>query len=169
MATIYQQWGAADADVRTTAFPQLTKVNGTNIPVASYAFDAGTDEAIFLDFDAVQYGSGDLTVELQWYAATATSGAVVWGAQIAAVTPNTDTTDAETDSLSTAATVTDSHLGTTARRRHRAVITLTGASLDSLAARDDVRLRIYRDADNGADTLAGNVHLERVTVSYSDT
>jgi hypothetical protein len=167
MATVYIPLDARAAELRTTAFPQLIRANGTNIPVSGYAFDATTEEAIFFDFPAVQYGSGNVTVWLDWYADTASSGVVRWSAQLAAITPDTDTQDVETDALATAATVDDTHLGTTGQRLHRAIITVT--ALDSLATNDDVRLRIARVAANAADTMTGDAILTRVTVSYSDT
>lgn len=167
MATVYHEFFARDGALRSTAFPQLVQADGTNIPVAGYAFDAATDEAVFFDFRAINYGSGNLTVDLDWYADTATSGNIVWGAQLAAITPDTDSQDVETDSLATANTVTDSHIGTVGQRLHRASITVS--NLDSLASGDDVRLRIYRDADNASDTMTGDAILTRVTVSYSDT
>ena len=167
MATVTQVFEARSADLRTSGFPQLVRHNGTNIPVAGYAFDAATEEAIFFDFRATRYGSGNLTVDVDWYSTAATSGAVMWGAQIAAITPTTDTQDVETDALATVATTTTSHPGTTTQRLLRTSITVS--SLDSLAADDDVRIRISRVAANAADTMTGDVIATRVTVSYSDT
>jgi hypothetical protein len=167
VATVYQQVNPAAGTLRTAAFPAIVQANGTNIPVRGLAFDAATQEEVWFRLRAVNYGSGDLTVDLDWYADTASTGDVVWGAALAAVTPNTDTQDVETDALATAATVTDSHLGTTGQRLHRASITVS--SLDSLAADDHVALQVYRDADNGSDTLTGDAILVALTVSYSDT
>lgn len=167
MATVSQVFEARSADLRPTAFPQLVRNNGTNIPISGYSFDASTEEAIFFDFRATRYGSGNLTVDVDWYADTATSGAVKWGAQIAAITPNVDTQDVETDTLATVATATTTHPGTTGQRLQRTSITVS--SLDSLAADDDVRLRISRVAADAADTMTGDAIATRVTVSYSDT
>lgn len=167
MATVSQVFEARSAELRSTAFPQLVKANGTNIPVSGYAFDASAEEALFFDFRAFRYGSGNLTVDVDWYADTASSGAVVWAAQIAAITPTADTQDVETDALATVATTTTTHLGTTGQRLHRTSITVS--ALDSIAADDDVRLRIARAAANGSDTMAGDAIATRVTVSYSDT
>lgn len=167
MATVTQQFDPAGGVFRTTAFATPVQANGTTIPVRGLAFDGSTDEAVFFRFRALSYGSGNLTVAVDWYAATASSGDVVWGAAIAAITPDTDTQDIETDALATAATVTDSHLGTTGKRLHRATITVS--SLDSLAADDHVVLQLYRDADNAADTMTGDSIVVAVAVSYSDT
>ena len=167
MATVYQQWTADAAKLPTSGFPQLVRANGTNFPVPGYAFDASSDETFYFDFSAENYGSGNVTVEVWWYAANATSGVVRWSAAIAAITPDTDSTDIETKAFGTAATFDDTHLGTTGKRLHRASITVS--SLDSLAARDDVRLKVARVASNGADTMANDAVAVRVIASYSDT
>jgi hypothetical protein len=85
--------------------------------------------------------------------------------QMAAITPDTDTQDIETDGLPTTTNVTDSHLGTVVQRLHRAVVTLTGAALDSLAAQDNAVLRVARVATDGADTMTGDAILTYVYVS----
>ncbi len=166
MATVYQQLDPGSAQFQATAFPALDKV-GTNFPVSSLRYDAGADEAAFWHLRAVRYGTGNLTVTIEWYADTVTTGDVVWGVQLAAITPNTDTQDVETKALATANTATDTHLGTTAQRLH--TVDVTVSNLDSLALDDAVWIRIYRDADAAGDTLIGDVHLTLATVSYSDT
>lgn len=167
MATVYQPLDPASAMMRPTAFAPVVQATGTNGPVRALAFDASTEEAVFFRFPAIEYGSGNLSVQVDWYADTASSGNVIWGAQIAVITPNTDPQDVETDSFATAATVTDAHLGTTGQRVHRTSITVS--SLDSLTANDDVLMRFYRDADSGSDTLAGDALVTGLVVSYSDT
>jgi hypothetical protein len=167
VATVYHQWPAAAAALPAATFPQLVKAAGTNFPVPGYAFDAAADETFYFDFSAENYGSGNVTVEVWWYADTATSGVVRWSAAIAAITPDTDSTDIETKAFGTAATFDDTHLGTTGQRLHRAPIAVS--SLDSLASRDDVRLRVQRVGSNGADTMTGDAIAVRVTASYSDT
>lgn len=154
-----------EAQFLSTAFPQYVKNNGTNFPVSGLAFDAATDEAAFWKFLAVDYTSGNLTLDLFWYADTATSGNIVWDAQIAAITPETDTQDVETKTFAAISSVTDSHLGTTGQRLHKATITLS--NLDSLAADDVVWLRVNRDANNASDTMAGDAILTLVQLSYS--
>lgn len=159
------EFEAQDGDVRTTAFPGIVRANGTTMPVAGYAFDAATEEALFFRFRASDYVSGNVQIDLDWYADTATSGAVMWGAQLAAITPNTDTQDIETDALPTVTTVTTTHLGTVAQRLHRSSITLTGGALDGLAPDDHAVLRVSRVAANAADTMAGDAILVYVTVA----
>lgn len=166
MATVRQVLDVGAAQLLSATFPALVK-NGTNFPVVGLAFDASTAESAFFQAYAVNYGSGNVTVKVQWYADTATTGDVIWGAQLAAVTPNTDTQDVETKSLATANTATDSHLGTTGQRLHE--IDITVSNLDSVANGDAIWLRIYRDAAAGGDTMTGDAILTAVAVSYSDT
>jgi hypothetical protein len=167
MANIFNLFLPEEAQFLAANFPQLSKVNGSAFPVAGLAYDAATEEAAFWKFIATNYGSGNLTLTVYWYADTASSGDVIWGAAIAAITPNTDTQDVETDSLATANTFTDTHLGTTGQRVHSADIVIS--NLDSLAADDVVFLRIYRDADAGGDTMTGDAILLAARLSYSDT
>jgi hypothetical protein len=169
MATVSQQFTPEEADYPAADFPQLVKTLGTAFPVMGLAFDAGVDEAAFWMFRAMQYGAllSPLTIDIDWYADTATSGDVCWEAQIAAISPDADTQDVETKSLATINAVTKSHLGTVGQRLHRATITLS--NLDTLAADDVVTLRVARDANNAADTMTGDAIVVLVTVSYSDT
>lgn len=166
MATVYQQLDPAAAQFLSSSFPALVK-NGTNFPVVGLAYDAAAAENAYWLLRAVSYGSGNLTVDLDWYADTATSGVIRWGVAIAAITPDSDSQDVETKSLATAQTADDTHLGTTGQRLHRIAVTVS--NLDSLAANDDVWVKVYRDAANAADTMTGDAVLVGVTVSYSDT
>jgi hypothetical protein len=150
-----------------SSFPSLTKTNGTNFPVMALAYDASADEAAFWLFKANRYGSGNLTLTIYLYADTASSGDVIFGAQISAITPNTDTQDIETDGLATAQTATVTHLGTTGQRLHEMSITIS--NLDSIAAGDIIHLRIYRDADAGGDTMTGDALVVYAEISYSDS
>jgi len=167
MATVYQPFDPNSADFLSTSFPGIVR-NGTNFPATGLAYDpSAADEAAFWHFEATNYGSGNVTVRIEWYADTATTGDVVWGVQLAAITANTDTTDTETKALATANTATDTHLGTTGQRLH--TIDVTVSNLDSLANRDSVWMRVYRDSDAAGDTMAGDAILTQITVSYSDT
>ena len=158
-----------EAQFLATAFPAFSKVNGTNFPVSGLAFDAAADEAAFWKFKAQNYGSGNLTLNILWYADNATSGNVVWEAQISAITPNTDSQDIETDALATLNYVQDAHLGTTGQRVHLCTITIS--NLDSLADDDLVTLRIARDADSTSttDDMANDAILLLAELTYSGT
>lgn len=167
MATISLPFEPGDA-LLPTSNPAAPVVNfGTNFPVPGLAFDTTTQEAAFFRFLALLYGSGNVTVTIDWYADTATSGGVVFGASLAAITPDTDTQDIETKAFATENTGSDTHLGTTGQRLHR--MTITVSNLDSLAAGDYVVLRLRRVPADGSDTMTGDCIVTRVTVSYSDT
>lgn len=169
MGTIKHVFLPEEAQFLASAFPAFSKVNGSNFPVSGLAFDAAADEAAFWKFIAQNYGSGNLTLNIFWYADNATSGNVVWEAQIAAITPNSDSQDVETDALATLNYVQDAHIGTTGQRVHQCTITIS--NLDSIAADDLVVLRIARDANgsNATDDLANDAILLMAELTYSDT
>lgn len=171
MATKSLQFQPYEAEFLATNFPALFKVNGTAIPIRglSFAEAPAANQHAFFDFSSANYGSGDVTVKIRWYADTATSGVVRWGVALAAITPNTDTQDIETKALATAIEGNTTHLGTTGQREHESSLTITGASLDSLAAGDSCWIDIYRDTADAADTMTGVVIITKVILEYSDT
>lgn len=167
MATVKHVFRPEGAQFLASAFPQYLKTNGTNFPVSGLAFNDATDENAYWKFLSNNYGSGNLTLNLFWYADTASTNSVIWDAAIAAITPETDSQDVETKAFATINSVTDTHLGTTGQRVHKATITIS--NLDSLAADDVVWLRISRDANNASDNMAGDAILLLAELTYSDT
>jgi hypothetical protein len=151
----------------TATFPQYLKVAGNNFPVSCLAYDAATKETIYFKFYATSYGSGNLTLDVFWYADSATSGDIVWGAQVAAITPNADTQDVETKVFATANTATQTHLGTVGQRLHQCTITIN--NLDGITSGDVVWLALYRDAAAAGDTMTGDALFMEALLSYSDT
>lgn len=167
MATIKLSLSPGDAILPATNPAAPSQVQGTNFPVPGLAFDATTQETVFFRFPALSYGSGNVTVSVDWYADTASANGIVFGASLAAITANTDTTNIETKAFATENTGSDTHLGTTGQRLHSFDITVS--NLDSIAAGDDVTLRLRRVPANGSDTMTGDAIVTRVIVSYSDT
>lgn len=167
MATVPRELHPDEAKFGSAAFPQLLKNNGSNGPVSWLAYDAAATETAYWELTAFSYGSGSLTLDIVWGAATATSGVVRWEAAVAAIRPETASQDPETKAYATASTVDDTHLGGTAKRLMRATITIS--AVDGLAANDEMWLRIARIGGNAADTLAGDAWLHRAILSYSDT
>lgn len=167
MATVVHQFFPLDGVPPASNFATYDVISGSNFPVPCLDFDTTTAESIYFYFRADEYGSGDLTIDIDWYADTAASGNVVWDVQLACITPNTDSQDIETKTLGTTNTVTDSHLGTVNQRLHRATVTLSNT--DSIAAGDWCVLKVTRDVTDGADTMAGDASLVCVAASYSDT
>ena len=167
MATTEFYIDPASASYPVTNPAAPVEFQGSNSPVRGHAFDASTRETIFLSFVILKYGSGDIDLDLLWYADVATTGSVVWDVALWAITPDADTTDMEAKGFATAQQVTDAHLGTTGQREHRARVTIT--NLDGVQSGDKVTLRIARDAPNGSDTMPGDAILTDHVLSYSDT
>jgi hypothetical protein len=105
--------------------------------------------------EAASLGSG-LKIRLIWTATTATSGACVWDASLERMT-----TDIDTDSFDTAASVTATTNGTSGVPNY-SEITLT--TIDSVTAGDGFRLKINRDANNASDTMTGDAELLAVEI-----
>lgn len=155
MTTTRYSFGPFSAELPSTNFPQITKVN--NRP--ELLFDAATDEQCFFSFIAPQGITGTMTLVITFAMASATSGTVGIQAQIEAITAGDSTdTDATTsfDSVNNSASTT---VPGTAGYIGQISITLTNQ--DSIAAGDYCRLSINRDADGSAitDSASGDMAL----------
>jgi len=167
MATIRHSFLPSDAYFQSSNPAAPVLFQGTNFPVAGLAFDATTQETVFFRFPAISYGSGNITVTVDWYADTATANGITFGASLACITQNTDSQDIETKAFGTEDTASDTHLGTTGQRLHSFDIVVS--NLDSITLLDDVTLRLRRIPSDAGDTMTGDVIVTRVLVSYSDT
>lgn len=172
MATITQYLTPEEATFLPAAgFPEYQSVNGVNFTVTGLAYDgAGSlpEEACW-KWSPIGYGSGDLTVDIIWYVESGTSGTLKWWAALAAITPDADTQNPESKSYGPTATVVDTHLGTQAKRLHKATITLSGTSLNSMAAGDECWIRVFREPSDASDTITADAVITSVRLSYSDT
>lgn len=166
MATTFVNLGVKAAEFPATDFASLFKTNGVNAPIFALAFDAAADEGAFWRFPMLRYGSGNLTLTLNWLTFAGSSGSVVWEAAIAAVTPDADVGGLDAKAFATAQTVTDAHLGTNPNRVMQCQITIS--NLDSVAVGDLVCLRIRRLGTNGSDTTVGDALLIAAVLSYND-
>lgn len=147
-------FNALDNQPPATNFATLDTRNS----IAILDFDDTTDEsAIFLGIisEATVLTSG-LSIRLIWTATTATSGDCVWDASLERMT-----TDIDTDSFDTAASVTATTNATSGVPNY-STITLT--TIDSVTTGDGFRLKINRDANNGSDTMVGDAELIAVEV-----
>lgn len=167
MATVRQLLAPDGAHFLSSSFPQLRRELGTNFPVVSLSYDGSSTERAYWKFSPVNYGSGNITATIEWYADTASSGAVVWETALAAITPNTDTQDVQTKAFDTVNTATDTHLGTTGQRVHSVDVTIS--NLDSIAAGDAAWLRVSRLPGDAGDTMTGDAQLIGILLAYSDT
>lgn len=167
MSTIVQTLYPEDALYPAASYAQFKSVSGTNFPINSLAFDAAAEETCYFKFRAVRYASGNVTIRLRWYADTATSGGIAFGASLAAITPNTDSGDIETKAFATEVVDVDTHLATTGQRLHEMTIAVN--QLDSIAADDWCVLRLARKVGNAGDTMTGDALIVEVGIEYSDT
>lgn len=156
-----------EAQPAAASFPAFDRIQGTNGPVSRLLYDASATETAFWKFVAFNYGSGNITCDIEWYATNATTGTVRWEVAVAAITPESDSQDVETKAYATSHTVDDPHLGTTSKRLQRAQVAIS--NLDSLAAGDRVQIKVSRLGGHANDTLANDVALTAVLLSYSDT
>ena len=150
----YSVFTVRDNQPPATNFATLDTRNS----IAILDFDDATDEsAIFLGIipEAASLASG-LKIRIIWTAATATSGNCVWDASLEGLT-----TDIDTDSFDTAASVTATTNAISGVPNYTE-ITLT--TIDSITAGDGFRLKINRDANNGSDTMTGDAELIAVEV-----
>lgn len=154
--------GAASTGFRrpTTNYPEALAVIGTNTIGAVLAFDPSTDESMQIPL-LFPTSATAINVRFTWRA-IATSGSVVWGIQTACIA------DGETGdpSFNTAQTVTDTAKGTTLQDNDATISSLTTTGC---AAGERMMLKIYRDADNGSDTMTGDAWLVSVAVEITRT
>lgn len=149
--------------------PGMTRRKGSETAPAKFFltadFDASQRESLYWTFQMPQNYASAPIVRLHWQA-NATSGSVVWAAQIGAVTP-ADTDTLVEHVLATASTATTAANTTEARRLVETTITL--ANLDSLAAGDEIVVCVYRDGANGSDTCTVDAELISVSLDYTTT
>lgn len=147
----------------------------TNFPKGVYrnskanvglAYNDSTNEtAIFESYLPSNYNGGGLTIDLYWAAATATSGDVIWEAAIER--QDIDSHDLDADGFASNNANTDT-APSTSGQLSKATITFTdGADMDSLAAGECFRLKVYRRAGDAGDTMTGDAELYRVVVRES--
>jgi hypothetical protein len=138
-----------------------TEYTTNDIDLRHLAFDASTDEfaqvGVWMPDD---YDGGTITFKAIWTAASG-SGDVVWGLQGRAYADD----DAIDQAWGTAQTITDTLTATNDLHITSAssAITLAGTP----AGGQYVQLRVYRDADNVADTLAADARLLSIKVYFT--
>jgi len=162
MATTKMNLPIEAAGPGTSAIPAMVNTAGTNSPVPGYSFTIASVQAIYWHFPIFYYGSGNLTLNLVWYASGGqTTGNVRWDSQIMAITPG-DAQSLETDAFATATNTTTTVNGT-ARGPTKTQVTIS--NLDSLAEEDCVRLKLICNSG----TLASNPILTEAWLTFSDS
>lgn len=132
--------------------------NDTRNNIDVLDFDDTTDEsAVFMDImpEGSLLSSG-LTVKIHWSATSATTGDVTWGVQFERMT-----SDIDADSFDTATTGSTTCSGTNGTP---VVTSITATNIDGIVAGSLYRLKVYRDANAGTDTMVGDAELIAVEV-----
>lgn len=167
MANFYWYLDPGSARFLGTSFPQYKEVLGTNYPVAGLYFVTGSVQRAYFRFKATNYASGNMSLKIEWYADTASSGGVVWETAVATISPNADTQDVETKGFDSVNTAADTHLGTTAQRLHEVSVSMS--NLDGVADGDSCMLRVSRLTTDASDNMAGDAVLYGLELSYLST
>jgi hypothetical protein len=128
-----------------------------------WLFDAVTDEMVLCEFRMPGNYASSPVLKLQYSMASATSGNVVLGAEVMAVTPG-DAANINTDSFDIINTATSTVPATTG---HMKEVSITLANADDVAAGDYVVIRIRRDADSASDTAVGDLELWTIMLEYT--
>lgn len=154
---------ASAMTARTSNGPATsTTEHGTNlIMLNTLDFDQSADEFAQFMFPMPKgWNEGTVAVQFIWTAA-AGSGDVVWGARAVAIS-NDDALDA---AFGTAQTVTDTLTATNDQctSSYTSAITIGGSPAEG----DLVVFGIYRDADNGSDTLNADAKLIGIRLKYT--
>lgn len=144
-------------------YATLDTRNATS-PIPILDFDPTTNEsAIFCGVMPRNYGGGGITVTIHWMT-TATSGNCKWDAEI-----ERSNTDLDSDSFAAPEqTATTGCNGTSGILSTTEIAFTNGAQMDSLTTGEAFRLRITRDAADGADTINSN-DVELVAVEIRET
>jgi hypothetical protein len=127
-------------------------------PLLAYD-DTTAEKIVFHGVMSRDYGGGNLTIDIDWVAATAVIGGVAWGIEVERIAPTGQDIDADGFAAQQIGISTTSG---TSGVVIRTSIVLTQAEADSIAAGDVFRLRIERVVADGGDDLNGDAQLLRV-------
>jgi hypothetical protein len=146
-------------------FAALTVRQGGSTPaerVRVHAFDAATIE--YLDFKVMLrgYGSGGLTIDLPWSAASATSGVTRWGVAVRRM--QDDTEDIDTSQTYDFNDVDDTAASLSGELSYPTVTFTDGADMDSWANGEIAIVRVRRNASHANDTMTGDAELWGITI-----
>lgn len=122
--------------------------------------DTTTESAIFEAMMPKVYSDGPFKIYLFWVAATATTGDVVWGAEVEHDAPAGH--DIDSDSFAGQQTTQETAPGTSGVIK-KTTINLTKVQADGVEASNPFRLRIQRVIGAG-DTMTGDAQLLRVSL-----
>jgi len=148
------------ATIPTVNGASQVKVDGANHTYYVLDFDDSADEGAYWHWTMPDsYDGGTIDVTYYWET-TATTGDTVWCFQTVGIEPNnSEDIDA---ALGTAICETD-----TAQVNANDLASVTeNMAASGFVAGDYVAFKVYRDADDGLDTLTGDARLVKIKVEY---
>lgn len=124
--------------------------------------DSAAENVLFSSIFPANYNGGDISVNIDWVAETATTGGVTWGIEFERNAPAG--TDIDADSFAAQQAETSTTSGTSGIIT-RTTITLTQAEADAIAALDSYRMRLQRIVGDVGDDMTGDAQVLRIGVS----
>lgn len=167
MATGYLQFTPLSALLPIASFAALGRhaSSGTGLPEGwILSFDAAADEWCFFVFRVPDNYASGAVLKIQFTMVSATSGSVVWVAQVTCATDDADDMDVAAGDTENSATQAVANV---AGEPKTASITLTNA--DSMAPGDLCIIRVSRDANHASDDAAGDAELWVAQFEYTTT
>lgn len=126
------------------------------------AFDDVTAEnVVFSSLMSEDYSGGDISIDIDWVAETATSGGVTWGIEIERNAASGN--DIDSDSFAAQQTSNSTTNGTSGVIT-KTTITLTQAQADSITAGDSYRMRLQRVTGDGGDNMTNDAQVLNIAV-----
>ena len=139
-----------------SAFPQVSVNAIAGAARGSLDYDDTTKEYAYFDFVVHEdYAGGTITVKVWSYSKTATTGNVIYGAALMAVSDG-DSQDLEADGFDSETLSAATTIAGTAKYPDVVTISIT-TNKDSMAAGDLVTLELSRDSTNVSDTVTGDM------------
>ena len=164
--TVWKSGGGGDFlgsfDANDALFPSSDPAvaNSRNAhPVLAYD-DTVTEQVIFSGVISKDYAGGNLSVNIDWVAETATSGDVTFGVSFERIAAGG--TDIDSDSFAAERTSTDTTNGTSGIVT-RTTITFTKAQADGIVAGDAFRLKVRRGNLSG-DTMTDDAQVLQISL-----
>lgn len=142
----------------------LERVAGTARTGRGRGFDSTVEQIAEYKLRAVEYDdSGAVTIDVDWWADTASTNGVAFEVAGCAITPG-DSDNLTTKSWGTVSTQVTANGGTI--QLNRTTLTISRANFQTLTKDDDAWIRLTRKVDNGGDNLAAVAVVDLVTVHY---
>lgn len=125
-------------------------------------FDDTTSEGVYWQFRMPSDYSSAPVLKLVYTMASATSGTMEFEASLWATSDNESAVTASYDTINTGTETVPGTAGLTSD------LSITLANADTLAAGDLVRIKLFRDADDGTnDTATGDLELWAASLEYT--